>query len=167
MIEVDYPLRVEEYGFVPDTGGPGRNRGGVAIARQYRLLCDKAILNVRSDKRRFPPHGLFGGKPGSPSINIINPAGSHRVLPALMTEVLPLTKNDVYRHVMSGGGGYGDPLDREPERVLRDVIEKVTISHAAREYGVIIMPSEPPAIDREATLRCRAHLRASAWDAHE
>jgi N-methylhydantoinase B len=167
MIETDYPLRIEEYGFVPDTGGPGRNRGGIAIARQYRLLCDKAILNVRSDKRQFPPHGLFGGKPGSPSINIINPARNHRVLPVLMTEVLPLTKNDVYRHVLSGGGGYGDPFDREPERVLRDVIEeKVTIGHAAQEYGVIILPGEPPAIDQEATLRCRAHLRAPTGETH-
>jgi N-methylhydantoinase B len=163
MIETDYPLRIEEYGFVPDTGGPGLYRGGIAIARQYRLLCGKAILNVRSDKRKYPPHGLFGGKPGAPSINILNPANNSRVLPVLMTEVESLVRNDVYRHVMSGGGGYGDPLDREPNRVLRDVIEeKVSIAHAAREYGVVIVSGDPPTIDEEASLRLRAQLRDAA-----
>jgi N-methylhydantoinase B len=166
MIETDYPLRIEQYGFVPDTGGPGRNRGGIAIVRQYRLLCDRAILNVRSDKRKFPPHGLFGGKPGSPSINILNPAGNRRVLPVLMTEVEPIVKDDVYMHVMSGGGGYGNPLERAPERVLRDVIEeKVSISHAEREYGVVIFPGDPPVIDEEATARCRAGCGGTASEA--
>jgi N-methylhydantoinase B len=164
MIETEYPLRIDEYGFVADTGGPGRNRGGIAITRQYRLLCDKAILNVRSDKRKFPPHGLHGGMPGSPSINIINPHGNSRVLPVLMTEVEPLVRGDVYRHVMSGGGGYGDPLTREPERVLRDVIEeKVSVAHAAEAYGVVILPGDPPAIDEVATRQSRerrAVLRA-------
>jgi N-methylhydantoinase B len=163
MIETDYPLRVEEYGFVADTGGPGRNRGGIAITRQYRLLCDKASLNVRSDKRKFPPHGLYGGKPGSPSINIINPGNHSRILPVLMTEVEPLVRGDVYRHVMSGGGGYGDPLTRETDRVLKDVIEeKVSIAHAAAEYGVVILPGDPPTVDEEATRRCRQRLRTLA-----
>ena len=140
MIESDYPIRIDEYGLVPDTGGPGRNRGGLALVRQYRILCDKAILNVRSDKRKYPPHGLAGGKSGAPSINLINPGREDRVLPVLMTEVEKLKEGDVFRHVMSGGGGFGDPLEREPERVLKDVIEeKITVAHAEEAYGVVIV----------------------------
>ena len=62
MIESDYPIRIRRYGMMPDTGGPGRWRGGLALMREYEILADEAILNVRSDKRRYPPHGLFGGR---------------------------------------------------------------------------------------------------------
>jgi N-methylhydantoinase B len=65
MIESDYPIRIRVR-MVADTGGPGRNRGGLALIREYEILADDAILNARSDKRRFPPHGLFEGCDGSP-----------------------------------------------------------------------------------------------------
>ena len=163
MIESDYPIRIDEYGLVPDTGGPGRNRGGLALVRQYQILCDKAILNVRSDKRKYPPHGLAGGKPGTPSINLINPGREDRVLPVLMTEVEKLKEGDVFRHVMSGGGGFGDPLEREVERVLKDVIEeKVTVAHAADAYGVVIAGAPGPSVDEDATARLRARLGAGS-----
>ena len=162
MIETDYPIRIERYGMVADTGGPGLNRGGLALTREYRVLCDRAILNIRSDKRRFPPHGLQGGAPGSPSINIINPDGEARVLPVLMTEVEPMLKGDLFRHIMSGGGGFGDALLREPDRVLQDVIEeKVSIAHAAAGYGVVIVAGDPPHIDADATTALRQRKRAA------
>ena len=62
MIESEYPIRINEYGMLADTGGAGRHRGGLGLVREYEILSDEAILNVRSDKRRFPPHGLFGGR---------------------------------------------------------------------------------------------------------
>ena len=143
MIESEYPIRINEYGMIADTGGAGRHRGGLGLVREYEILSDEAILNVRSDKRRFPPHGLFGGRPGSASWNYVNPGRSDRVLPVLMTEVEKLRRGDVFRHEMSGGGGFGDPLDRDPERVLRDVVEeKVTPEHAEREYGVVLVEPE-------------------------
>ena len=139
MIESEYPIRINEYGMLADTGGAGRHRGGLGLVREYEILSDEAILNVRSDKRRFPPHGLFGGHPGSSSWNYINPGRSDRILPVLMTEVEKLERGDVFRHEMSGGGGYGDPLERDPDSVLRDVVqEKVTREHAEREYGVVV-----------------------------
>ena len=130
-----------------DTGGAGRYRGGLGLVREYEILSDEAILNVRSDKRRLPPHGLFGGRPGSASWNYVNPGRSDRVLPVLMTEVEKLKCGDVFRHEMSGGGGYGEPLDRDPEGVLRDVIEeKVT----PRARGARV---------RRGAGRIRGHLR--------
>jgi N-methylhydantoinase B len=163
MIESDYPIRIRAYGMVADTGGPGRNRGGLALTREYEILAEQAILNVRSDKRRFPPHGLFGGHDGSPSINLINPGAHERVLPVLMTSVARLRRGDVYRHVMSGGGGFGDPLERAPERVLQDVIEdKVSRAHAAAAYGVVVVDGpKGPALDLAATRARRAGMRSA------
>lgn len=161
MIESDYPIRIERYGLVPDSGGPGRHRGGLSLTREYRVLNDEAILNIRSDKRRYPPHGLFGGGTGAPSLNLINPDTENKLLPVLMTEVERLKRGDVYRHIMAGGGGYGDPLEREPSEVLEDVLEeKVSIAHAAEAYGVVVTPGRPPCVDTVATTALRARRRA-------
>ena len=140
MIEQDYPIRINEYGFVPDSAGAGEFRGGLALVREYEVLSDDTVLNVRSDKRDYPPHGLFGGKEGKPSKNILNPGRTERLLPVLMTEVEKLNTGDVFRHEMAGGGGYGSPWIRNPEHVLKDVIEeKVSIEAAREDYGVIII----------------------------
>jgi N-methylhydantoinase B len=163
MVEVNHPLRIECYGFVPDTGGPGRFRGGLAIVRDYRLLADEAILTMRSDKREFPPHGLFGGHTGAPSLNVINPGTEDIVLPVLPTEPWPLRKGDVFRHIMAGGGGYGDPLERDPERVLDDFREdRITKDHAEKSYGVIVRDSRPARVDMKATRALRRRLCAEA-----
>ena len=157
MIEQDYPIRINQYGLVPDTGGAGQYRGGLALMREYESLHDGALLNVRSDKRDFPPHGLFNGKNGKPSKNILNPDSKQKILPVLMTEVEALNRGDVFRHIMAGGGGYGDPLKRKPELVLKDVIEeKVTIAGAKEDYGVIIIKTaEELLVDSLATKKLR------------
>ena len=64
MIELDNPLRIEEYGLIKDTGGAGEFRGGLSVIRSYRALEDNIMLSIRSVKRKFPPHGLFGGREG-------------------------------------------------------------------------------------------------------
>jgi len=157
MIEQDYPIRINQYGLVSDTGGAGQYRGGLALMREYESLHDGALLNVRSDKRDFPPHGLFNGKNGKPSKNILNPDSKHKILPVLMTEVETLNRGDVFRHIMAGGGGYGDPLKRTPELVLKDVIEeKVTIAGAREDYRVVIIKkAEEFIIDSMATKKLR------------
>jgi N-methylhydantoinase B len=161
MIETEYPIRIERYGLVPDTGGPGRHRGGLSLTREYRVLSGDAILSVRSDKRDYPPHGLFGGKAGAPSWNYVNPDRNRRVLPVLMTEVEELAEGDVFQHIMSGGGGYGEPLEREPGDVLADVVdEKVTPDHARDEYGVVVSGSGRSArLDLKATDLLRISMR--------
>jgi len=155
MLENKYPIRINQYGLIPNTGGPGQFRGGLGLVREYEILSDTASLNVRSDKRKFPPHGLFGGQPGSASWNFINPEGDdQRILPVLMTEVEKLKKGDIFRHEMSGGGGYGNSMERDPTSVLRDVIEeKIDRRHAEKDYGVVIRqePDGSFQIDTKAT----------------
>ena len=159
MIEAEQPLRVERYSYVPDTGGPGKFRGGLSTVRDVRILADEAVLTVRTDKRRYPPHGLHGGKPGAPTWSIVNPDAENRMLPVLITDPVTLVKGDLFSHLLPGGGGNGDPSERDPEHVLNDVIEeRVTIDHARKEYGVVILEGDPPVLDRNSTDRLRAKM---------
>jgi N-methylhydantoinase B len=157
VLENDQPLRIEEYGFIPDSGGPGYHRGGLALVRQYRFLEKEAVLQIRSDRTKFAPYGLHGGQSGRLCRTILNPGPGERLLPA--KTYLTLREGDVLRHELAGAGGWGDPLEREPERVLADVIDgKVTPASAARSYGVILEENGGQ-VDQEATLRRRAALR--------
>lgn len=158
LIESEFPLRVEQYGLVVDTAGPGRLRGGNSIIREFRVLCDEALLIVRSDKRDFPPHGLFGGGVGGPSWNIVNPGAEQRMLPVTTTKPETLTRGDVFQHVMAGGGGFGPPTERDPARVLEDVrAERTSIGHAYSAYGVVIdMSSDGLKVNVSGTAKARA-----------
>lgn len=156
MIEADYPLRIESYGLVADTGGIGRRRGGLALRRDYRVLTDDCFLGVRSDKRLYPPHGLFGGGGGAPSTNHVEDGNRHTVLPTLPTAPIHLRSGALFRHMMAGGGGYGEALEREPNRVLEDVLDgRVSVEAARRCYGVVLT-ADQRAVDHEATASLRA-----------
>jgi N-methylhydantoinase B len=161
MIEADYPIRIEHYGFVPDTGGPGRFRGGLSLVREYRSLADEIYFGVRSDKSLHPPHGLAGGQAGAPAINEIQSAGEQRVLPPMPTKPITLASGDVYRHVMAGGGGFGDPFERDPEKVRADVLDgKVTIDHARAAYGVVLASDASHAVDAAGTRALRSKVKS-------
>lgn len=139
IIEADYPIRIERYGVVPDTAGAGRYRGGLGIVREYRILQDNIYFGVRSDKVKYPPHGLFGGQPGTAASNVLVVGGQEQALPAMPLAPLTLNDGDVYRHVMAGGGGYGAPYDRNPDLVLQDVLDGlVTQAAALSDYGVAL-----------------------------
>ena len=157
IAEAELPIRIEEYGMRQDTGGAGKYQGSLAQVRRVRCLADEATLQLRSDKRRFPPSGLQGGKPGDPSWNTLNPDDGAVTLPTMA--VVPMKRDDVVLHTMASGGGWGDPLDRDPELVRGDVWnEKVSVARARREYGVVIDP-ETSQIDLPATERLRSELR--------
>jgi N-methylhydantoinase B len=158
IAEVELPIRIEQYGLLPNSGGPGKHRGAVGQTREVRLLAHDAVLQLRSDKRRFPPYGLHGGKPGTPSWNLLNPGPGELVLPTM--GMIGIKRGDVLRHTLAGGGGWGDPLERDPELVRRDVWNGLmTADYACNEYGVVLDP-ETLAIDEAATARRRAEL---AW----
>jgi len=161
MIEADYPIRIEKYGFVPDTGGAGLYRGGLGLEREYRVLVDDVYLGVRSDKSIYPPHGLFGGCSGAPSSNMVNPGPEQKRLPSLPMLPITLSNGEVFRHVMAGGGGYGDALAREPARVREDARDgKITTQHALHAYGVVLETSPGFAVDVESTASLRTKMRA-------
>jgi N-methylhydantoinase B len=156
MIECDYPIRIEEYGFAPDSGGPGRHRGGLGVVREYRMLTDEVYFGVRSDKAVHAPHGLFGGAEGAVAVNLIRSAAMERRLPPMPMVPITLGRGEVYRHVMAGGGGFGDPWERDPEHVRNDVLDgRVSREHADNAYGVVI--DADMRVDAAAT-----HLRRTA-----
>ena len=137
VVESEHPVQILRYGFLPDTGGPGKHRGGLSLIREYRFLEDEGILQIRSDRFRTPPYGLDGGGPGTLCQNILNPQGEARRLPS--KTLVTIRKGDVLLHIQAGAGGWGSPWEREPERVLADVRdEKVSRESAERDYGVAI-----------------------------
>jgi N-methylhydantoinase B len=154
VIESEYPVVIQRYGYLADSGGPGKFRGGLALVREYRFENDEGTLQLRTDRRRFVAYGLAGGRDGTPSDNILNPATAWRQLPAKCT--LTVHRGDVFRHVLAGAGGWGDPFTRDPARVLHDAREeKITVEYARREYGVAI-DTATWSVDAAETVRLRA-----------
>src|SRR6058998_1576972 len=158
ITEAEQPLEILCTEFLQDVGGPGKHRGGASIRRDSRLLEEEAVLQVRADRNVFRPWGLFGGGPGRPSLNVLNPEREDRVLPGKFTMIMK--RGDVFRHDQPGPGGWGDPLERAPDRVLRDVRnELVSLRSARDDYGVVI-DSRTWTVDGTATAALRAELRA-------
>jgi N-methylhydantoinase B len=155
ITEVEQPIQFLAYEFVADKAGAGKYRGGVPFRRDYKFLEDEAVLQVRSDRRTHRPFGLYGGSPGAPSENYLNPEGENRVLPSKFT--MTIRRGDVFRHVLAGAGGWGDPLERDPVAVARDVRnELLSAARALADYGVVIAGSE---VDAAATRKKRDELR--------
>ena len=158
VTESEQPIEIAAYEFIPDAMGPGKFRGGAPFRRDYRFLAEEGILQVRSDRRRFRPYGLYGGGPGRPSMNYLDPEGENRPLPSKLT--MTIRRGEVFRHEVAGAGGWGDPLEREPALVCEDVRnELVSLEAARRDYGVVIAGT-PPAVDIPATEELRRRLRA-------
>jgi N-methylhydantoinase B len=167
VIESENPIEVVHYGFVKDSGGPGTYRGGMAITREWLLLADEAVFTIRSDRRYHQPYGVAGGRTGTPSFNILNPGSNQKVLPVLPLESTNLRKGDSVRHIQPGAGGYGDPLERNPELVLEDVLDdKFGIDYVRKEYGVVINPKDMT-VDEVSTSRLRKRLPTTGKRGHE
>ena len=153
VIENEYPLRIEEYGFLPDSGGAGQHRGALGLVRQYRFLEAEGTLHIRSDRTRFPAYGLQGGQPGRLCQTVLNPGPDERTLPA--KTLLTIRRGEVFRHELAGAGGWGDPLQRDPEAVLADVRNgKLSVERAETDYGVVLT-RDAAAVDDEATRQRR------------
>jgi N-methylhydantoinase B len=106
----------------------------VPFAREYRMLEEEGVLQVRSDRRVFPPFGLAGGKPGAGSRNYLLRGGRWEELPSKFC--IPFRKGDVFRHELAGGGGWGDPAARDPAALARDIRNGLlSDAAAARDYG--------------------------------
>src|SRR5499426_889724 len=157
ITEAEHPISLLAYEFVPDKAGAGRYRGGVPFKRDYRFNEKEGVLQVRSDRRDHRPFGLYGGSPGQPSENYLNPEGENRTLPGKLT--MTIKAGDVFRHVLAGAGGWGDPLERDPAAVLKDVRnELLSRAKAAADYGVVV-DVERWAVDEQATKRRRDEIR--------
>jgi N-methylhydantoinase B len=156
IIESEFPTRLLRFDLIPDSGGAGRHRGGLGLRREYLNLED-ARFSIRSMKHVIPPHGCAGGRDGRAGDIVINPgSASAKRLPTRYADY-PLRQGDVFRLDTPGGGGFGDPFGREPERVLADVREGYVSSEAAeKDYGVVVAESEDGfVVDASATARKR------------
>ena len=155
--ECEYPLRIERYGLVDDSGGAGQFRGGMAIEREWQLLDGEAHLAIRSDRRDHLPYGLYGGKPGTGSSNIHYHGNGGEELPTMISTTIKAGER-IY-HRQASGGGWGDPLLRLPEAVAADVRNsKVSIQAARDAYGVVL-DEETMEVDSEATAEVRNEMR--------
>ncbi|MGH7041463.1 MAG: hydantoinase B/oxoprolinase family protein, partial [Acetobacteraceae bacterium] len=136
VIEAENPLEVLDNCFVPDTGGAGKFRGGAALRRTWRMLADEGILQVRADRQTHRPYGLRGGKPGAAGRNVLNPGTPEEVLlPSKITRTF--RRGEVFRHDLPGGGGWGEPRERDPAAVAKDVRDGlVTPEGAVRDYEI-------------------------------
>ncbi len=160
MLVTDQPLRIERYGFVADSGGPGRIRGGLALERHIRFLADEAMVQVRSDHHHFAPYGLAGGAPGAhAALCVLRANGGEDCHDGHFRDAV--RSGDILAVRVPSGSGFGDPLDRDPARVLADVIDgRVTLGHATATYGVVLSGT-PPAVDVGATRNLRARRRSA------
>lgn len=153
ILEIENPIVIDEYALITDSGGAGEFRGAQSYVKQVTNIGDAAVLQLRSDKRKFPPYGLQGGSTGSPSLNILNPGPDEELLPTLAQ--VEFGHNGVIRHEMAGGGGWGDPLKRDPAAVLEDVIDgRVSVAAARDEYGVVLAERSSE-VNEAATVKLR------------
>jgi N-methylhydantoinase B len=173
--EANQPIVVERFELIRDSGGPGTFRGGCGVRRDMRFLATDGKLTNLSDRQRFAPYGLFGGSPGTRGRTVINPGPGEELVHG--KESRGFESGDVISFQQPGAGGYGDPLERDPARVLDDVLDDYVSAEAAREqYGVVIAHAghspwlagggEPaqsgsgPIVDELATRALRAARRA-------
>jgi N-methylhydantoinase B len=154
IIEQRYPLRVERYELIRDSAGPGKYRGGLASRKDYSTVWGDTYITSTVDRAIYsPPWGLFGGKSGKPSGSIFYRKNG-RVEHWRKFRHLLLRVGETYSIVGGGGGGYGDPLEREPDLVRRDVMnEYVSLEKAREEYGVVFRKNHE--VDLERTMKLR------------
>ena len=159
FLELGYPVRLRAYGVVPDSGGPGRYRGGCGILREYEILAEDAVFGIRIDSVNHPPWGIAGGLSGGSGSVVVNPGTpDERRLPPL-SDGHRLKRGDILRIETGGGGGHGHPFDRPPSAVLEDVLGGfVTVEAAMKHYGVALTDN---AVDEAATAALRAQRPAA------
>jgi N-methylhydantoinase B len=157
--EATQPIVIERFELIPDSAGAGRFRGGCGLRRDMRFLADEGKLTNLSERQRFAPYGLFGGQTGLLARTVINPGPAEQVVHG--KESREFAYGDVISFQQSGAGGYGDPLERDPARVLDDVLdEHVSIDAARRDYGVVIVGDGIDLrVDETATIALRGSAK--------
>lgn len=164
ITEIETPVEITRYGLTPDTGGAGRWRGGLATTLEFRVFAPDSRVTARNrDRSRFRPWGTLGGKAAGLSDMVVNP-GTARETQLGNIDYAVLQPGDVLHIHSAGGGGRGNPLEREPWRVAQDVARGyVTADSAARDYGVVL---DQGVLDNVATLARRAEMADAQPQGH-
>ncbi len=162
VVEERFPVRVERYELRQDSGGAGTHRGGLGIRRDHRILDHDASVSILANRVRIPPWGLDGGLSGAPARFVIEPETQEErdAAPEFGSKAFDvrLASGSVISQWTAGGGGWGDPADRDPDAVATDVLEGYISRDAAREtYLVELTPDGH--VDADAT-RCLRDQRS-------
>jgi N-methylhydantoinase B len=154
IIESEFSTRIRRFELIPDSAGAGKFRGGLGFVREYELLDQEARFSLRSTKHTVAPKGIEGGLPGRTGKCTLNPGTEKdKVIPSRYSDHL-LQPGDVVRLETPGGGGLGNPLERDPMRVLSDVRNGYVSREKAREiYGVVIEPANGDSVIDESRTR--------------
>jgi len=155
VAESKYPLMIERYELLRDSGGAGKWRGGLGAVKEYKVLHDNARITVINDRHVSPPWGLYEGKDGATSKIVLWPGTDKERVTEKVSYFGPLNSGESYSLYTGGGGGYGRPFERDPQLVLQDVIEGyVSLEDAKTQYGVII-DAKNKAVDESSTASLR------------
>jgi N-methylhydantoinase B len=155
--EARWPFVVERLGLAVDSGGPGRYRGGLGYDKHIRMLRDAHFMSI-ADRSLLACWGVKGGRAGRPFRVVVDPGGPNERTVDALADAEPVRAGEVIRIRTTGGGGWGDPLDRPYQEVLRDVSwGKVSVAGARDDYGVVIVDG---AVDATASDELRGQIRA-------
>ncbi len=159
-LESYYPMMIENYTTVRDSGGAGRHRGGNGVEKVYRLL-EAGEISIHDDRHLTQPWGILGGKPGGCSEKwLVRKDGQREPLPSKVDNV-KVERGDRIVFRTAGGGGWGDPLEREPKKVRDDAARGLLGIEAAREHYGVVLVGAPLGVDGGATEDRRETMRRS------
>lgn len=159
-LESQHPVRVEAYELVEDSCGAGEYRGGLGIRRSYRVLASDTLLQLRADRMKFAPYGLAGGKAARTAQNLLEHENTLTELPSKVG--ITIDRNDLVTHVQPGGGGFGNPLARDLDRIRKDVWDHKLSAGYVREHYHAVVDARTGEIDVGATATLREGRVAQA-----
>ncbi len=136
-LESEYPLMVDRFEMIPDSGGAGKYRGGLGVRRDIRIIDHNCTFSIKADRQRVAPWGLYGGKAGTKGSVILNPDSAEPTLLDPKRSGIPVGPNSVVSVRTPGSGGYGDPGKRDRRMIIHDLEEgMITPESAIRDYGM-------------------------------
>jgi N-methylhydantoinase B len=157
FLERYFPLIIERYETVADSGGAGLHRGGNGIVMSYRFL-EPGVIAIHDDRWFVPPWGVNGGKPGARARKILERADGTQTIVGNKVEDLEVKADDILHFITWGGGGWGDPFERDPHLVAKEIEQGLVTVEGAKAYGVVI--AADGTVDASGTEALRQQLRA-------
>jgi N-methylhydantoinase B len=156
FLERYFPLVIERYETVADSGGAGLHRGGNGIIMSYRFL-ESGHIAIHDDRWFVPPWGVNGGAPGERARKVLEKPDGTQIIVGNKVEDFKVEENDVLHFITWGGGGWGDPYDRDPALIAKEITQGLVTAEGAKAYGVVI--AADGSVDEAATEALRAKLR--------
>ncbi len=157
-VEMNFPLRIPRLRLWADSGGAGRHRGGLGLEKVFEATTTDVVISHRGERFASTPWGLEGGAPGRAALAfIVRKDGRREELPS--KKMIVLNPGDQLWEYIAGGAGHGDPLERDPELVLADVLDRKITREAARAAYGVVLAADGDAVDDVATKEAREALR--------